>query len=169
MEIEEASMESRTFPEPTSALRAQLARGTPLSIITVVDAVIADASRCGASDIHIDPTEHDLKVQMRIDGILQDLFHLEKTIHAEIISRIKVLAHLRTDEHQHPQDGRFRFELSDKKFIDVRVSIMPTFWGENAVLRLLGISQEFTLAALGFSTEDEAKIAAALARPHGMI
>ncbi|HEV8677449.1 MAG TPA: GspE/PulE family protein, partial [Candidatus Paceibacterota bacterium] len=86
-----------------------------------------------------------------------------------IITRIKILSNLRTDEHQAAQDGRFRVQVGDAP-IDVRVSITPTYYGENAVLRLLAQqAEEFTLESLGFSEENKAKIRDAVRKPHGMI
>jgi type II secretory ATPase GspE/PulE/Tfp pilus assembly ATPase PilB-like protein len=107
---------------------------------------------------------------MRIDGVLQDTFICKKNIHSEIISRIKVLSGLRTDEHQAAQDGRFRLTLSKVDAIDIRVSITPTYYGENAVLRLLGDkAEDYTLTSLGFSEKDQKHILRAIKRPHGMI
>ena len=123
-----------------------------------------------ASDIHIDPTQAGLVVRLRIDGMLQDKFSFNKKIHPEIISRIKIMSGLRTDEHQAAQDGRFRTVLQHDVPIDVRVSITPTYYGENAVLRLLAdIAEEFTLDTLGCSPENKKKILDAIKRPHGMI
>jgi type II secretory ATPase GspE/PulE/Tfp pilus assembly ATPase PilB-like protein len=87
-----------------------------------------------------------------------------------VISRIKILSNMRTDEHQAAQDGRFRLQIEEGLPIDVRVSITPTYYGENAVLRLLSDKeQEFTLATLGFSPENQKKIIQAIKRPYGMI
>jgi type IV pilus assembly protein PilB len=141
------------------------------SIVEIVDKLIHEAERERASDIHIDPAEHHVRVRFRIDGVLTDRFSCAKNMHGEIISRIKVLSSLRTDEHQSAQDGRFRvLGGADTKTIDVRVSITPTYHGENAVLRLLGDkSEKFTLEALGFSEKDREHIERAAKRPYGMI
>ena len=140
------------------------------SIIDLVDALVLEAHTLRASDIHIEPSEKGVMVRLRIDGVLQEKFVLDKTIHPEVISRIKVLTGLRTDEHQTAQDGRFRAMLPGEQPVDVRVSITPTYWGENAVLRLLADkAEEFSLASLGFSKSDEEKLVRAIRRPHGMI
>jgi type II secretory ATPase GspE/PulE/Tfp pilus assembly ATPase PilB-like protein len=132
--------------------------------------MIEEAYTLRASDIHINPTEENVRVRMRIDGVLQDTFICKKNIHSEIISRIKVLSGLRTDEHQAAQDGRFRLTLSKVDAIDIRVSITPTYYGENAVLRLLGDkAEDYTLTSLGFSEKDQKHILRAIKRPHGMI
>ncbi len=140
------------------------------SIVEIVNKLIDVAHRERSSDIHIDPAEHHVRVRLRIDGVLVDRFTCAKNMHSEIISRIKVLAALRTDEHQAAQDGRFRVVNSEGKSIDVRVSITPTYHGENAVLRLLGDkTQRFTLESLGFSPRDRERIEHASRRPYGMI
>lgn len=148
----------------------ELSKGADLSIIALVDAIVEEAHGLGASDIHIDPQEKDIAVRMRIDGVLSLTHSIPKTIHSEIITRIKVLADLRTDEHQTPQDGRFRLGFNGETPIDVRVSVAPTYHGENAVLRLLAErSDKFALEMLGFSEKDQEKIQRAMLRPFGMI
>jgi type IV pilus assembly protein PilB len=147
-----------------------LQRGADLSLINLVDHLIEYAHESRSSDIHIDPVENGVRVRLRVDGVLQDAFDLPKKIKSEIISRIKVLAGLRTDEHQTAQDGRFRINFEDSGPIDIRVSVAPTYHGENAVLRLLSDKAEnFTLEKLGFSESDQEKILAAIKRKHGMI
>ena len=148
----------------------ELSRGPDVSIIDVVNALIERASELRASDIHVDPGRDGVRVRMRVDGVLQDACTYPKGIHGEVISRVKVLAGLRTDEHQATQDGRFRYDRPEGGFIDMRVSIAPTYHGENIVLRLLADkSAEFTLEALGFSAGDQKKILAAIKKPTGMI
>ena len=147
----------------------ELARGSSISIVDLVAALIKEAHQLRASDIHINPSEKGVRIRMRIDGVLQEKYTCEKKIHQEIISRIKVLAGLRTDEHQAAQDGRFRI-TADNKHLDVRVSITPTYYGENSVMRLLGDkAQAYTLETLGFSEKDQKHIMHAIRRPHGMI
>lgn len=149
---------------------AELAKGANLSIIELVNALVTQAHLMRASDIHIEPNDKGVKVRLRIDGVLHDKFFFNKNIHSEVISRIKVLSWLRTDEHQAAQDGRFRMVVPDGTPVDVRVSITPTYYGENAVLRLLADhAEDYTLSMLGFSEEDQKKIMRAIKRPHGMI
>jgi type II secretory ATPase GspE/PulE/Tfp pilus assembly ATPase PilB-like protein len=148
----------------------ELSRVEHSSISMLVDRVINEAHSLRASDIHICPGEDRVRIRLRIDGVLEDKYVYEKLMHSEIISRIKVLAALRTDEHQAAQDGRFRIGIAIKDKIDVRVSITPTYYGENAVLRLLGNKSEtFTLSSLGFSDRDRHHIEHAIKKPHGMI
>lgn len=147
-----------------------LAKSGPVAIIDLVATVIEEAHALRASDIHIEPTDGRVAVRLRIDGALNDAFVIPKNIISEVISRIKVLSQLRTDEHQAAQDGRFRITLSTGTMVDVRVSITPTYFGENAVLRLLADNTtDYSLGALGFSPSDEKKILSAIKRPHGMI
>lgn len=150
-------------------LESEIKNGAQASIVNVVNHLIELAFALSASDIHIDPGTEAVRTRLRIDGVLQDEISLPKFIHSEIISRIKILANLRTDEHQAAQDGRFRISL-DKDEIDIRVSIVPTYYGENAVLRLLTEQkEEFDLENLGFSDKDKAKIMRAIKHPYGMI
>src|SRR6185436_4503270 len=111
-----------------------------------------------------------VRVRLRVDGVLQEAHTFPKSIHGEVVSRIKVLANLRTDEHQAAQDGRFRYLVAGEghDFIDLRVSIAPTYHGENVVMRLLSDNaQQFTLTDLGFSESDRKKIMQAVKKPTG--
>ncbi len=169
---EQAAVAATIAPEaersPREAVLAELA-STSHSIVRLVDALVAWAHGSGASDIHVVPERGDVRVRFRIDGVLRDVLTLPASLHAEFISRIKVLAALRTDEHQAAQDGRFRAEVGGEP-VDVRVSVAPTYHGENVVLRLLsGQAAEQTLASLGFSAGNTQKILGAVARPHGMV
>lgn len=151
-------------------MREELGRGPDISIIRFVDALVQDADSVRASDVHLDPDSSGVKIRFRIDGVLQNIQVIPTTIHNEIISRIKILCGLRTDEHQAAQDGRFRLMFDSGSSVDVRVSIVPTYYGENAVLRLLSDqAEEFTLDTLGFTPENHKKIMRAASQPHGMI
>jgi type IV pilus assembly protein PilB len=144
-----------------------------ISIITLVDQFVEYAYLLHASDVHVQPEENFVRVRFRIDGLLHDIFEkaqgIRKDIYHEIISRIKVLAGLRTDEHLLPQDGRFKVTIADFGDVNVRVSIMPTSHGENAVLRVLAETQAYSIDSLGFSVADIAKVQRAIAKPYGMI
>jgi type II secretory ATPase GspE/PulE/Tfp pilus assembly ATPase PilB-like protein len=140
------------------------------SIIKLVDLLVGRAHESRASDIHLDPRADVLCVRLRIDGVLSDAHMLPMSIHGEIISRIKILSGMRIDEHYGAQDGRFRLVLPSRISVDVRVSIVPTYYGENAVLRLLSdAAEEFSLSHLGFTVRNRDAITRALARPYGMI
>lgn len=156
---------------PQANVQEELAKGADISIIRLVDCLIEQAQRGRASDIHIVPLPQGVRVRLRIDGVLQEAYVFPKEIHGEVISRIKVIAGLRTDEHQATQDGRFRLVFpGTEEYVDIRVSIAPTYHGENVVMRLLSDKAEnYTLDMLGFSESDKNKILKAIKKPNGMI
>jgi type IV pilus assembly protein PilB len=140
------------------------------SAVVILDALIEQAFASCASDIHIDPAAKHISVRFRVDGVLQIAHELPLSLQYELLSRLKILCGLRTDEHQTAQDGRLRHLCSNGITIDIRVSIMPLYYGENAVLRLLiGQSDTFSLQSLGFSEQNQEKILAAMKKPYGMI
>lgn len=148
----------------------ELQNSQKLSIVNLVAGIIEHGNDLHCSDIHIDPIDDAIKVRFRIDGVLHTKHTLPKSIYQEVLCRVKILANLRIDEHQAAQDGRFRLTNENKDHIDIRVSIVPTFYGENVVLRLLTDNQDqFTLEKLGYRPEEAAKIMKAIKRPHGMI
>jgi type II secretory ATPase GspE/PulE/Tfp pilus assembly ATPase PilB-like protein len=154
---------------PSSTIAAELEKGAGVSIIALVDCLIEEAHRARASDIHIDPSHQGLTVRFRVDGVLREAYRLPASVHDEVISRIKILAGLRTDEHQAAQDGRFRTTVQGAN-VDMRVSCVPTYYGENAVMRLLPeVTDNFTLESLGFTPENRDKILTAVKKSHGMI
>lgn len=152
-------------------VQEELSRGTDISIIALIDRLVEKAHRSRVSDIHIDPLVKNVRVRFRVDGVLQEAYTFPKEISNEVISRIKVLSRLRTDEHQSTQDGRFRYVFPEtNEFVDFRVSIVPTYHGENAVLRLLSDkAEQFSLENLGFNESDRKKIERSLKKSNGMI
>jgi type IV pilus assembly protein PilB len=138
-------------------------------IAKLVDLLIEYGYYNKASDVHIEPRQKSSIVRFRIDGILHDVLDLPKELHHQVITRIKVLSRLRTDEHLSAQDGKLRIEIDDD-FLDVRVSIVPIVAGEDAVLRLLSSkSRQFSLSDLGMADKDLQKIKASYVKPYGMI
>lgn len=160
-----------TINEKKKRFDSEIDQNKDISIINLLEYIIEKAVLNRVSDIHIDPITSGVKVRFRIDGVLETEKILPKTIHGEIISRIKVLSKLRTDEHQATQDGRFRYIFTEtNQYVDIRVSIVPTYHGENCVMRLLSDkSENYTLKDLGFEEEDRKKILEAIKKPHGMI
>ena len=142
-----------------------------ISIINLVDDLLEYSYLARSSDVHLEPTEDKLFARLRIDGLLHDVFSFPKQLHSGIITRIKVLAGMRTDEHQAAQDGRFRFKIKDPpKQFDIRVSIVPTYYGENAVLRLLAEQTQIAgLDNLALTETDKIKIRHAMSKPYGMV
>ncbi len=140
-----------------------------LPIIGIVDNVLSYALASRASDIHIEALEDATYIRYRIDGILYEVMDVPKEIHAAIVARLKLLAGLKLDEHFAPQDGRFRYQVGNQS-IDVRVSVMPTFYGEKVEMRLLESSEKpLSLEELGFSPDDTKKVADNLKKAYGMI
>ncbi len=143
-----------------------------ISVVDLIDLFVEYAYSLRASDVHIEPAEQAVRIRFRIDGLLQNIFRniaLDAILHSEIISRIKVLAGMRTDEHNTPQDGRFKVRIEGLGDINVRVSVMPTHYGENAILRILAEAQKFSLEDLGLSQKDLQKVERAIQKPYGMI
>jgi len=166
------SLQSPLHPlrECIAKVEAELARGASLSVVFLLEAIFEHALVLAASDIHINPVQEGLQVRMRIDGVLQNVYRLPAGIQAEVVARLKILSGLRTDEHFAAQDGRFRITRPSGELVDVRISIVPLYYGENAILRLLaGTAESFTLPKLGFTPHNQRAIEAALQKPYGMI
>lgn len=153
-----------------------LLSGSKLGVISedtpvakIADLLIEYAYQDKASDIHIEPEEKYCLIRFRLDGVLHDVLRLPKNLHERIVSRIKVLSKLRTDEHLSPQDGKMRLQL-DRENLDIRVSIVPVADGEKIVLRLLSSkSRQFSLQDLGMNPTDLAKVTNAFNKSFGMV
>lgn len=145
------------------------AQPTIVPIAKVVDEIINYAYHDKASDIHIEPVEKESLVRFRIDGILHDVLVYPKNLHDQIVTRIKVLSRLRTDEHLTPQDGKMRMKF-DEETIDLRVSILPVADGEKIVLRILSSKmQSYSLYDMDLSQNDLKKMENAFTKSFGMI
>jgi type IV pilus assembly protein PilB len=145
-------------------------------VIRLVDSTVFTAIQRRASDIHIETGDDAVHVKYRIDGVLQPAMRpIAKEFHSPIISRIKVMAELDIAEKRVPQDGRFRMRLPGGKTIDFRVSIMPSVYGEDAVIRILdkeSISEQFTelkLDILGFPAQELSRFRKYIREPYGMV
>jgi type IV pilus assembly protein PilB len=140
-----------------------------LPIVAIVDNLIAYAVSSRASDVHFEVLDDVVLVRYRIDGILHEITRMPKEIHPAVVARFKILSNLRVDEHTHPQDGRFRAKVGDG-VIDVRVSILPTFYGEKVELRLLTAAQKpLALADLGLFEDHEKVLRNAITKSYGMV
>ncbi len=138
-------------------------------VIQFVNLMLSKAVKNRASDIHIEPYQQDLKIRFRIDGLLYNTFDPPKRLHPAITSRIKVMAGLNITEKRVPQDGRIEIRVADKD-IDIRVSTLPTVYGERVVLRLLNKSAEiFKLHELGIPDGYLAEIRRLITLSHGII
>ena len=138
-------------------------------VIRMVNSILQQAVQGLASDIHIEPLEHEVRVRFRIDGELIEVLSLPKKSFPAIVSRIKIMGNLDISEKRVPQDGRTRLVI-DGREIDFRISTLPSIHGEKIVLRILDRAHALMpLQALGFSEANMAKIASLIRRPHGMI
>jgi type IV pilus assembly protein PilB len=138
-------------------------------VAKIVTTILEFAVKSRASDIHIEPQEDSVRIRYRIDGILQEKYLLPRNVHDAVVSRIKILSNLKIDEKRVPQDGRFFF-TSDGHDVDLRISTLPTTYGEKVVMRLLAKSQKVpTLPELGLRGLALKNLMEAISRPHGII
>ncbi|KRT55564.1 GspE/PulE family protein [endosymbiont of Ridgeia piscesae] len=183
-EIEAAFRQRYTETDEEAAARGEMGRlgavgdddiehlkelASEAPVIKLVNQLIQQAVNQQASDIHIEPFEQSLKVRYRIDGIMREIENAPAEVAAAVVSRVKILANLNIAERRLPQDGRFKIKVKGV-WLDLRVSTVPTVYGESVVLRLLhseGAGGDFK--CLGFTREQEEKLRAALSIPHGII
>jgi len=138
-------------------------------IIRMLNALLTQAARDGASDIHIEPYERHSSVRFRVDGSLREVVQPNRALHAALISRLKIMAELDISEKRLPQDGRISLRIGTRA-MDVRVSTLPSAHGERAVLRLLDKSQnKLTLEAVGMQGAVLAQLEHLIAQPHGIV
>lgn len=158
-------MEQTQTPKVVKSSEYQFVFRAGDSPIDLVEKLIQKGCICAASDIHIEPHEGSTVIRVRVDGVIKEIARFPRTIHEPVISRLKILAGLRTDIRHSSQDGRFKFNA-----IDIRLSLVPTYYGEKAVLRLLAkMGGKRTLESLGFGKKDVVEINKALEGTHGMI
>jgi type IV pilus assembly protein PilB len=138
-------------------------------IVRYVNMLITQAIQDRASDIHLEPTERDLRVRYRIDGVLHEVMRSPKNAQAGVISRLKIMADINIAERRIPQDGRLSVSSNGKK-IDLRVATLPTVWGEKVVMRILDNSTaRLDLSDLGFSDGNYERYSQSFTKPYGMI
>ena len=142
-------------------------------VVRLVNVLMVDALRRGASDIHIEPYEKELRIRFRIDGVLYDVMHPPLKMRDALISRIKIMAKLDISEKRLPQDGRIKIKVkveARSRELDFRVSTLPTLFGEKVVLRLLDKENlMLDMTKLGFEPESLLKFQRNIARPYGMV
>jgi type IV pilus assembly protein PilB len=138
-------------------------------IVKFVNLLITQAINDRASDIHLEPSERDLRVRFRIDGVLHEIMRSPKNIQSGVISRLKIMADINIAERRIPQDGRLSVTVTGKK-IDLRVATLPTVWGEKVVMRVLDNSTAMLrLSDLGFSQGNYDRYSVSFTKPYGMI
>jgi type IV pilus assembly protein PilB len=171
-----ASMLATTGLDLNSDSKSIIKEGKKVQVIVqdspiskALSAIIDFAAKNRASDIHIEPLEKELKIRCRVDGVLREIMKLPKNTEAPLVSRIKILANLKIDEHRIPQDGQFTIS-ADGKPIDLRIAISPVVWGEQVVIRLLDKSgTSLNLEDMGYTGRALRVLRRTLKLPHGMI
>jgi type IV pilus assembly protein PilB len=170
MEIESSDAQSEEAPDKEEVQLASLQdMAGEAPVVRLANSIFAQAIRDGASDIHISPQQNSVSLRFRIDGKLMEVPSPPKSLFLPIIARMKILANMDITVSRIPQDGRFTLKI-DKKEINVRVSSIPTIYGENLVLRLLDMSGGiYTLDRLGMVAQDMEKIESMSGKPYGMV
>ena len=144
-----------------------IVQDSPIS--RALSTILEHAARSRASDIHIEPMETQLKIRNRVDGVLREIMQLPKSIEPALVSRIKILANLKIDEHRVPQDGQFAVVAAGKE-IDLRIAISPVVWGEQVVIRLLDKSgSSFNIEEMGYAGRALRTIRKGIRKPNGMV
>src|SRR5574340_1245582 len=139
-------------------------------VVKLVNLILLDAIKKGASDIHVEPYEKDFRVRFRIDGVLYEVMKPPLKLRAALVSRLKIMSELDISERRLPQDGRIKLKLGKGKEMDFRVSICPTLFGEKVVMRLLDKSSlQLDMTKLGFEDEQLKGFNEAIDRPYGMV
>jgi type IV pilus assembly protein PilB len=159
-------VEDRDDDVSTAALAAQVDEAP---VVRLINAILTDAVKRGASDIHFECFEHELRVRYRIDGALQEIMKPPVKMKAALISRFKIMSSLNIAERRVPQDGRIKLKVG-KKVIDYRVSTLPTIFGEKVVLRILDKGNlTLDLEKFGIEPKAEAELMEAVQNPYGMV
>jgi type IV pilus assembly protein PilB len=139
-------------------------------VVKLVNLILLDAIKKGASDIHVEPYEKDFRVRFRIDGVLYEVMKPPMKLRSAIISRLKIMSSLDISERRLPQDGRIKLKLGKGKEMDFRVSVCPTLFGEKVVMRLLDKSNlQLDMTKLGFEEQQLKDFMEAIDRPYGMV
>jgi type IV pilus assembly protein PilB len=139
-------------------------------VVKLVNLILVDAIRKGASDIHVEPYEKQMRIRYRIDGLLYEVMKPPIKLKLAIVSRLKIMSSLDIAERRLPQDGRIKLKMGRGKEMDFRVSVLPTLWGEKVVLRLLDKSNlQLDMRVLGFETKALEDFQSAVHKPYGMV
>jgi len=171
-EMDESDIEVQAEAEEMALSQLEKA-ADEAPVVKLVNLVLTDAVKRGASDIHIEPYEKEFRVRFRIDGVLQSIMSPPMKLKDAITSRLKIMAKLDISEKRLPQDGRIMLKMNiggRKKQLDFRVSTLPTLWGEKIVLRLLDKENlRLDMTKLGFEPESLVKFEKAILKPYGMV
>ncbi len=165
-----AQAEAKAVTTGTGAVQQDIktiVQDSPIS--RALSTIMEYAARARASDIHIEPLEGSLKIRCRIDGVLREIMRLPKSIEPALVSRVKILANLKIDEHRIPQDGQFAIRVANKD-IDLRIAISPVVWGEQVIIRLLDkTGTNFQLEDMGYAGRALRMIRKGIKKPNGMV
>ena len=165
----EESKEDLLIEDITGLDTTNEAAAAKAPVIRFVDLLLSQAVKSRASDVHIEPQERSMMIRMRIDGILRDMVPPARKMQAAVVTRIKILSEMDIAERRLPQDGRFKIKASGRD-IDVRVSVIPTIYGEKVVMRILDASAvNHDLNQLGFEPELLKEFKTILTQPHGIV
>ncbi len=156
--------------EPQTGRAARLGQVEDAPVVVYVQQLLEEAVARQASDVHFEPYEEAYRVRMRIDGQLQEVSSAPLAFRDRLAARIKVMARLAVAEKRLPQHGRIKLKLQDDRDLDLRVSTLPTLFGEKVVVRVLDARQaQLDLTSLGYEPQDLALLEQAIRRPHGMV
>ena len=165
----ESAVDLTRMMQDLPAVEDLLEAGTDAPIIRMLNALLTQAAKDGASDIHIEPYERSSAVRFRVDGTLREVVQPNKALHAALISRLKIMAELDIAEKRLPQDGRISLRIGGRA-VDVRVSTLPSAHGERAVLRLLDKGEaKFSLESLGMDGDVLRRFDKLIQQPHGIV
>jgi type IV pilus assembly protein PilB len=168
-ESEDLQILSVEAEESESSVTDDRSQAEAAPVVKMVNLIVLDGIKQGSSDIHIEPAVNDVQVRNRVDGMLRDFMQVPKWLHGPLVSRLKILSKLDIAERRLPQDGRIKVHFQDRE-VDLRVSTLPTHFGEKVVLRVLGSGRAVpTTTALGMGGGDLQLLKNACAQPQGMI
>jgi type IV pilus assembly protein PilB len=175
--IERLRREENDLGDVAEALRAEQAAAAPdltlatedAPIVRYVNSLLEQAIQNRASDLHLEPAEHDMRVRYRIDGVLHEVDTVPRHVQGALVSRLKIMSNVDITERRVPQNGRITVHVNQRA-IDLRLATLPTVWGEKVVLRVLDTGGiDLKLDSLGFTDANYQRFATSFAKPHGMV
>jgi type IV pilus assembly protein PilB len=153
----------------SSTVSNLMSRGDDGPLVRYVNSLIEQAIQSRASDLHLEPTENDMRVRFRIDGVLHEIDKVPHSVQSGLISRLKIMSNVDITERRLPQNGRITVRLNGRN-VDLRTATLPTVWGEKVVLRVLDTKGlDLELKKLGFTDDNYARFSASFHKPHGMV
>ncbi|GAA1031891.1 hypothetical protein GCM10009557_28560 [Virgisporangium ochraceum] len=164
-----ADLASSLRTEETTTVSNLLASDDDAPIVRYINSLLEQAIQNRASDLHLEPTEHDLRMRYRIDGVLHEIDRVPRDVQGALVSRLKIMSNVDITERRVPQNGRITVELRQRK-VDLRLATLPTVWGEKVVLRVLDTGGiDLQLRKLGFTERNHVRFSKSFNKPHGMV